>query len=468
MLFTAPAFLFLFLPLSLIVYTLFSKNRKRNFIFAICILFYVPFIFTSPLTVIMLAATAVYTYIAGRLVKCNKSKPLLILLCVIPVSVLIAAKNLAYAGTADYTYPIGLTVATLASLSYINDVRRGDAAGKDGLMNLIFYIFFFPVMIAGPFIKFKEFIKVTDSENIHFSLHDMSVGVKLFMMGFVKRMTVGAVLIESYERFIKISNISPNPLISVLSLFLVFFIAYFVFSGYSDMAAGIARMFGIRIRRDFNGVLRVYTLRVYSESFFMSFFRWVKDYIVNPLNRRFDLKGNAKLIIHTCIYCLAVTMLIRSDIFALPMALPLIAMDLVGRKLRLKERLRDKTGIKLITGLFTIFVVSLYWTVFMFTGSSVLEYVSELSTLNAEYRLDRILVAFSGVKHRIVLIIAAIMIIPNTELATLIRKKASAKMAAVIDYASSAALILVFAFTVIFVLPQFPQYDTLPFLRLYI
>ena len=119
MLFTAPAFVFLFLPLSLFFYLLFGKNNKKRCLLIICGLYHVFLNMAHPLNLIWLPLIAIYAFFAQKTVQMCRRRWLTVILCAVPILWLVMVRGMVYLGIDGFKYPVGITVPVLASVSYI-------------------------------------------------------------------------------------------------------------------------------------------------------------------------------------------------------------------------------------------------------------------------------------------------------------------------------------------------------------
>lgn len=95
--------------------------------------------------------------------------------------------------------PLGVSVYLLATVSMLIDISRGDAEPPPGFADACLYITFFPVMIAGPIIKYRDFVKLSSEERLDFSLVNVANGYMLFARGFVKRIGISAIMADAYD-----------------------------------------------------------------------------------------------------------------------------------------------------------------------------------------------------------------------------------------------------------------------------
>ncbi|MBO5702166.1 MAG: hypothetical protein J6S71_06975 [Clostridia bacterium] len=290
MLFTSPVFLLLFLPVMLGVYTLTPTKFRPQVICLFSIAFYTLAHIGSPASILFLLLCAIFTYCATFAASSVRKPSVMIFISVVLIGVLAVLRYLgvwADEEAARRFLPIGASFYLLASYSCINDVRRGDAPMPRSFIDVLTYITYFPVMIAGPVIKYKDFERIIKPENMHFSAAGVGSGVILFARGFIKRVAIAAIFDEYYSSVVKsLLNYNDEPLgldVGIMLSVLLLVSVYFAFSGYSDMGRGISAMLGIPLAPDFGSCILCYTPLVYARNFFSSLSDWIDDYIGKPL-----------------------------------------------------------------------------------------------------------------------------------------------------------------------------------------
>ncbi len=463
MLFTAPAFMFVFLPLSLLFCIIFGKHRKRLCLAVVCAVFYVMLNVHDPVNIVWLPLLVTYAFFSGQLAVLHKKRVIGVLEGLVPIIWLLLMRALAYISPEGFVYPVGITLPALCTAAYIWDCTYEDNA-ETNFGKLWLYLTFFPVMIIGPFLNYKRFCTLTGVEQINITLERCSSGISLFAVGFVKRIGVGAVLIEGYSKIFSYSWESPDFMIILLLLVLIYFGVFFSVSGYYDMAVGISRMLGVDIPSVKANPLKVATMNEYSRTLFGGVRQWSDNYIVKPLSR---VRGRS--IPNFCkifLYCLCTVLFIRTDMNTLMLVIPLAVCSLVSHALKLDKTYRGgRAGIRVLFGVVTVMAVGAFWgLVTMSTITpTVLAYLEDLISGNAEYQTDLVLISFSPVKYTFVIAMALLLLLPRTSWVIRKYESASERSRAVVDTVSLAVLLLMFIFTVMFFLPQFERYNELPF-----
>lgn len=177
--------------------------------------------------------------------------------------------------------PLGISFVVFEKISYLVDVYRGRTPPARTFSNYLFFVFFFPKMLAGPIIKYHEIR--AQIENRKVVLEDVEFGVLRFLVGLGKKVLVADTMAEIVD---KIYSANPIELGNANVWFgaLCFAIQiYFDFSGYSDMAIGLARTFGFRLRENFNQPYLAIGFADFWQRWHISLSTWIRDYLYIPL-----------------------------------------------------------------------------------------------------------------------------------------------------------------------------------------
>ena len=468
MLFTSPAFMFLFLPLATIFYMFFGKKRKKLCLGIICVAYHILLNASSPENLLWLPLLAVYTFFAGELCAYKKKRFVAVILGAVPVVWLIIMRQLAYYGGDEMIYPIGITMPSLCAAAYVfdswDDTFDGIRENKGELTRFaefFGYIIFFPIMILGPFLSYDKFVEITSEKRVNISFTRSADGIRYFATGFIKRIAIGAVLIDGYGKIFAYSWESPNLAIVVFLLVILYFGVFFSVSGYYDMSVGICHMFGVAAPEINANPFRVATANEYSKQLFPNVREWSDRYVVAPISAGVKESRVGALRMACCCICTAV--FIRADVTTLLLCVPLAAFSMASALFKLdRGRKNGIAGLRVLFGGLTILVLGAFWA-FLTIGAGedgITELIELMSFENAEYQLDMILISFSGLKYLFVGIVAFILLLPRSEKATVIYEKLSERAKAIVSYGGMALMLIMFVFAVMFFLPDFAKYNT--------
>ena len=193
----------------------------------------------------------------------------------------------------DILLPIGISFFTFQSMGYTIDVWRGKANAESNIITFATFVAFFPQLIAGPIERAKSLLpQLHSSEKITFD--DIANGFSLFILGLFKKIALADFLALYVD---KIYN-DPSSAGSVALIFATYAFAwqiYFDFSGYTDMARGLARAMGIRLSLNFNNPYTSIDLRDFWRRWHITLSTWFRDYLYIPLGG--NRKGTARFCI---------------------------------------------------------------------------------------------------------------------------------------------------------------------------
>ena len=293
MLFSSIPFLYYFLPLVLAVYFLVPRGAKNAVLFASSLLFYA---WGEPRFCVFMLLSIAQGYVFGRLIEKNRkhtkrSKVFL------TASVCLSLGLLGYCKYADFfiaslnavtgasikllhvPLPIGISFYTFQILSYVVDVYRGSVPAQKSFLKLGTYIAMFPQLIAGPIVRYAEIAPQLDSRQT--TLEDVSSGACRFVIGLSKKVLLANVLYELITAFQQSRDLSAL----YFWLYAVSFTLqlYFDFSGYSDMAIGLGRIFGFRFSENFNYPYISASVTEFWRRWHISLGSWFRDYVYIPL-----------------------------------------------------------------------------------------------------------------------------------------------------------------------------------------
>lgn len=313
MVFSSVNFLFLFLPALLVVYFIVPKSARqlRNAVLLAASLFFYGYGGPKFLPVMLLSIGLNYCF--GRFVDWsvdpNRKKCYVILAVLCNIGLLAYFKytifflsNFNALFQTDFAIPnivlpIGISFFTFQGLSYVLDVYWGESKVQKNFLNVALYISLFPQLIAGPIVRYT-----TVEEEIMYreeSLSDFSAGITRFMLGFAKKIilanTMGAIADQIFQW-------QPSQMslalcwLGVISYGLQI---YFDFSGYSDMAIGLGKLFGFHFLENFNYPYISQSVSEFWRRWHISLGSWFRDYVYIPLggNRCAKWRGVANIAI---------------------------------------------------------------------------------------------------------------------------------------------------------------------------
>lgn len=292
MLFSSIPFLYYFLPCVLLVYLIAPRFLKNTVLLLASLIFYA---WGEPRYVVLMVATIVSGYVFGLLIERWHGKTAG-KICLV-LSVVSSVAVLGYFKYADFmienfnaltglsvpmlriALPIGISFYTFQVLSYTVDVYRGEVPAQRNPITLATYVALFPQLIAGPIVRYTDIEKQL-TERTH-TAEKIATGARRFVMGLAKKILIANALGELCNIFRGSDDLS-------ILFFWMYGIAftlhiYFDFSGYSDMAIGLGRIFGFEFIENFNYPYISKSVTEFWRRWHISLGSWFRDYVYIPL-----------------------------------------------------------------------------------------------------------------------------------------------------------------------------------------
>lgn len=295
MVFSSFVFLMVFLPLVLLVYYI-CPSKIRNFILMTASLIF--YAWGEPVYVLIMLFSTVFDYTNGRLIERFKKKDNLRKAKAVLVFDLFG--NLAILGFFKYAdfvigninsitgagisllniaLPIGISFYTFQTMSYTIDVYRGEVAAQHNILDFATYVTLFPQLIAGPIVQYKTVAKELSKRKS--TMEDFAQGVFRFTVGLAKKVLLANQIGSLWDSISAMNGISVAT--AWLGAIAYSFQIYFDFSGYSDMAIGLGRMFGFYFLENFNFPYMSRTITEFWRRWHISLSSWFKEYVYIPL-----------------------------------------------------------------------------------------------------------------------------------------------------------------------------------------
>ncbi|NQX44659.1 MBOAT family protein [Paenibacillus tritici] len=295
MVFSSLIFVFLFLPVTLLIYYISPMRIRNAILLAASLIFYA---WGEPVYIVLMIFSTVFDYVNGVLIERYRHRK------VIAQGVLILSMTgslgilgfFKYAGfvcdninslfnlhlqAADLPLPVGISFYTFQTMSYVIDVYRGKVSVQKNLISFGAYVTMFPQLVAGPIVKYEDIAEQLVNRQV--TLDRFGEGAELFIRGLAKKVLLAnniGLLWTSVKGV-------PAGELSVLSAWLGIiaftFQIYFDFSGYSDMARGLGRMFGFEFMKNFDYPYISRSVTEFWRRWHISLGAWFREYIYIPL-----------------------------------------------------------------------------------------------------------------------------------------------------------------------------------------
>lgn len=292
MLFSSIYFLFYFLPITILLYRLVPEKAKNYLLLIASLIFYS---WGEPVYVFLMIISAFFNYSMAKDIvkKPSNAKATLIFACVVNLLILGFFKyygflldTISAIFHADIQYtplplPIGISFYTFQAMSYIIDVYRGDAKEQKNPFKFALYLSLFPQLIAGPIVKYKDV--ALQLENRTSDAFSMGKGAERFIIGLGKKVILANNFGAIYVSITALDSSSTSVMSHWVAILAYTLQIYFDFSGYSDMAIGLGKMFGFDFLENFNYPYISKSITEFWRRWHISLSTWFKEYLYIPL-----------------------------------------------------------------------------------------------------------------------------------------------------------------------------------------
>jgi len=464
LLFASAGFLFAFLPLFLLIFAIAPARAKKAVVLIGSIAFYVIANFHNPFSVVVLWLAILFHFFAGWALRRFRDRFLLFLFIAVDIMALFSLRLLCNQMLEQYyfAFPIGASLYFLMGISYLVDNYQMPNPGIYDLTTTALYLSFFPIMLAGPLIRFRDFRE--HIEHFSFRMENFARGARIMTLGLVKSMGVAAVLAEAYDNILQYSEMQVNIAIGFLSLVMMYLIVFFAFSGYSDMGVGICMMLGMPVCRDYRNPLAATSPMEYLRGFFNSFYVFMETYIIDPLEKLSFGPLWLRRGLGTACYVLSLTLWFRVSAGVFEIALPLLIVAVLETATPLGRFFKCRIG-KLFGWILALVSAVFYWAMYQWgTYAAFGEYLRTLLTVSESYQSLYTYATSIGSDFIIVAVIALVVLMPLSGKQDLLTTEhVPAKVRPMAEVILALLMMAMLILTLVYFMPQFPQYATEPY-----
>ena len=301
MVFSSTIFLFFFLPAVLLGYYLIRAELRNAFLLVMSLLFYAV---GEPRFVFVMMASIAANYLLGLCIWRARDAGLWVRRALLIATMAVDLGILFYYKYYDFTIanidrltgaglplrhialPIGISFFTFQGMSYVLDVYMGKSEVQKDPLNVALYVALFPQLIAGPIVRYSDVAREIVSRKE--TLDDFASGVQRFAVGLAKKVILSNQFALLADQAFGTAPESLGAGLAWLGAMAYTFQIYFDFSGYSDMAIGLGRMFGFHFQENFDYPYTSDSVTVFWRKWHISLSSWFRDYVYIPLggNRR--------------------------------------------------------------------------------------------------------------------------------------------------------------------------------------
>jgi len=298
MVFSSRVFLFLFLPIVLALHFI-APKWLRNVVLLVASLFF--YSWGEPKQFALMLISIGLNHALGLMAGATRGKPsgrwVVALAVVANIGLLAYYKYsnffvdslnslLLFAGWPEIVHrsvllPVGISFYTFQALSYVIDVYRGESQVQRNPINTAVYISLFPQLIAGPIVRYVDVAAQIDDRKV--TLAGFAEGVRRFVIGLAKKVLLANALATGADAIFDLSDTGLSFGVAWLGIACYALQLYFDFSGYSDMAIGLGRMFGFRFCENFNCPYTSRSITDFWRRWHLSLSTWFRDYLYVPL-----------------------------------------------------------------------------------------------------------------------------------------------------------------------------------------
>ena len=304
MVFSSLLFLCLFMPVVFVLHSVIPSLKVRNYLLLLASLFF--YAYGEPIYIFLMLISSLLNYILALLIDKNKKRVFLILAVIVNLGFLGVFKYTGFLLTTvnsvfnislpvpDISLPIGISFFTFQILSYVIDVYRKQVPVQKNYCKLLLYISFFPQLIAGPIVRYKDIAREIDER--HTDIQSFAFGLRRFIVGLGKKVLISNTMAVVVDFIFNLNNEDLNILSAWIGALAYIMQIYFDFSGYSDMAIGLGKMFGFHFKENFNHPYIASTIQDFWRRWHISLSTFFRDYVYIPLGG--NRKGKVRTVLN--------------------------------------------------------------------------------------------------------------------------------------------------------------------------
>lgn len=373
--FTSVIFFFAFFPAVLLMYYIITPRMKNGFMLLASLAFYS---FGSYKTLLYLVASCVVNYLAGLLInelkeRHNARKIVMGLTVTANIIGLCYFKYLASAfgllnsffglqlNNASIVLPLGISFFTFRAVSYVLDIYMDKAPVSSNIINCALYITFFPQLVSGPITSYADFEPSLHPENRRMNLEKFVDGIWIFTIGMAKKVIISNNMATIVDFLFEIPGNERTVIFAWAGALGYLIQLYFDFSGYSDMAMGLSRMFGFSCAKNFDYPYASKSIGEFWRRWHITLGAWFRNYIYIPLGG--NRKGTARTIFNMLVVWV-ITGIWHGAGLKFPVWGLLWFVFIAGERLVMRSKVPDTLIKSAIKHAYFVFVSLLIWVIF--------------------------------------------------------------------------------------------------------
>jgi alginate O-acetyltransferase complex protein AlgI len=318
MLFSSLIFVCVFLPATVAIYFAVPKVLRNGVLVIASLIFYA---WAEPAAVFVVVGIVFLNFFVGRALAAAPGQRPLLVIAIVAFDLLVliiykytnfllsnvnavfaAIQSPIYTSSVNIVMPIGISFFTFHLISFNIDVHRGTTSQRITITEFFLYVLNFSQLIAGPIIRYHEIADQLPSRAV--SISDVEAGLARFCAGLFKKVMIADPIGAVADMALGVPATEISTSVAWLGIICYTLQIYYDFSGYSDMAIGMARMFGFRFPENFNYPYSATSMQDFWRRWHMSLSRWFRDYVYIPLGG--SHKGEFRTILNLWIVFLLV------------------------------------------------------------------------------------------------------------------------------------------------------------------
>ena len=460
----SPLFTFLFLPLSLLLLPLCPAKHRKGALALCSLVFFLLANFENPLAYLQIGFVVALICMLACIPGDTLPRFRLFVGVFFPLFLFVCARVMAETMPQEYTYPFGLGFVCLGAISLSVDRYRGDAPDCDKPLCVVGYLLLFPTLAMGPLLRYKQYLHVTEHQAPSFE--GFSRGATLYMLGYLKRIVITSLLFFSLQSVLSVAQngLLPPPAL-ILALLLAFFTLYFVITGTTDMARGLLCIYGLSPTRGQGSFFRATSPHRMLCALLVSLDRFLEDYLAAPIKRVFPTRTGKAV---AAVAVMACTLLFyRTHPAVLLAGIPLLLTALFKSQRGRYAHTSRNPLVRVPFSLFSALMLSIPALAMMLEDPfDIFSLLSspwhETNTLGVYH-----LIVSLSYRHYLMLLFPILALFtPLAHCTKGLRARLSQKTRSALQLSGALCLLVAFFLSILYFLPQFPQFVELAYGKL--
>lgn len=455
---TGPAFLLIFLPLSVLAAVPFKRNRA-TVLALLSVLWYALANLRNPAGIALIFGLVLAVLLAARLPRPRLGAAIGITLA---VGALLTARILAEYAPFSYDYPAGLTLLCLGTVSFLLDRRSARPAT---VPEAVSYLLFFPTLTMGPVLRFPEYLSALDTRAD--SLERFSRGIHLYALGFVKRVGCAAILLRMLDSIFAYGTKGIPLQMLLLILPIAYFLLYFAVTGTTTMARGVSLMLGLELPCDHLPLFETVPPDEMPRGMLLSLGNYLEAFVGAPIRRH--LPGRAgRMLAGAATFFLGV-FFFRLRPSLLLIALPILLLRLVRVFPDTPRETPRRLPVRLLWGLASfLFCAAFAVGVILPEPIRFFDLFRASGGADSSYGFHSLYGTASWMNYLIAGAAALLSFFPLRRLRAVLLHRVTEKKRIALRAVESVVLFAAFFITIVYFMPQFPDLAEHAFSRIYI